>query len=199
VRAADPPCSIQGLHNPPQLSKDGDLLIGGIFSFHNKWDQPAHTFISGPTQGECMSYECSKGDSGQPAANLCKNLTDNQKTWQIENELKKIHFTTAADEDVFFDENGDPAARYDVLNWQPDQDSKIVFVKVGFYDASLHRDLQLSFNNISIVWAHNKSQVPISVCSQSCPPGYRKAVQKGKPICCFDCIPCAEGEISNIT
>ncbi|XP_053356881.1 vomeronasal type-2 receptor 26-like [Clarias gariepinus] len=59
--------------------------------------------------------------------------------------------------------------------------------------------LQLSFNNISIVWAHNKPQVPVSVCSPSCPPGYRKAVQKGKPICCFDCIPCAEGEFSDIT
>lgn len=54
VRAADRPCRIQGLYNPPQLSKDGDVLIGGIFSFHSKWDQPAHTFMSGPTQGECM-------------------------------------------------------------------------------------------------------------------------------------------------
>ncbi|KAF5895971.1 extracellular calcium-sensing receptor-like, partial [Clarias magur] len=104
------------------------------------------------------SYECSKRDSGQAAANVCTNLADNQKPWQIVNELKKIHFTTTTDEDVFFDENGDPAARYDVLNWQQDKDSKIVFVKVGFYDASLHRDIQLSFNNISIVWAHNKLQ-----------------------------------------
>lgn len=53
VRAAVPPCSIQGLPNPPQLSKDGDVLIGGIFSFHNKWDQPAQIFTSRPKQGEC--------------------------------------------------------------------------------------------------------------------------------------------------
>ncbi|KAF5895964.1 extracellular calcium-sensing receptor-like, partial [Clarias magur] len=76
----------------------------------------------------------------------------------VVNQLKKLRFTTTTDEDVFFDENGDPAARYDVLNWQLDNDGKIVFVKVGFYDASLQGHLQLSFNNISIVWAHSKAQ-----------------------------------------
>ncbi|MEQ2289564.1 hypothetical protein AMECASPLE_034441 [Ameca splendens] len=42
-------------------------------------------------------------------------------------------------------------------------------------------------------------QVPVSVCSESCPPGTRKVLQKGKPICCYNCIPCPEGEISNMT
>lgn len=40
-------------------------------------------------------------------------------------------------------------------------------------------------------------QRPLSVCSQSCIPGFRQAVIKGKPICCFTCIACAAGEISN--
>ena len=43
------------------------------------------------------------------------------------------------------------------------------------------------------------TQVPLSVCSEKCPPGTRKILQKGKPVCCYDCLQCAEGEISNTT
>ena len=42
-------------------------------------------------------------------------------------------------------------------------------------------------------------QVPLSVCNEQCPPGTRKVLQKRKPICCYDCLRCAEGEISNAT
>ncbi|XP_069075021.1 vomeronasal type-2 receptor 26-like [Pleurodeles waltl] len=40
-------------------------------------------------------------------------------------------------------------------------------------------------------------KTPSFVCSESCTPGYRKALITGKPICCYDCVPCAEGEFSN--
>ncbi|KAG9273389.1 extracellular calcium-sensing receptor-like [Astyanax mexicanus] len=140
-------------------------------------------------------FSCSKSDS----VAVCTNTTNARQPWQVLNELKKLHFSTTSNEEVYFDENGDPAARYDLLNWQQGKDGKIVFVKVGFYDASLPAYLQLSFNNISISWANNNPQVPVSVCSVSCPQGTRKAVQKGKPVCCYDCIPCADGEISNMT
>ncbi|XP_026230858.1 extracellular calcium-sensing receptor-like [Anabas testudineus] len=50
-----------------------------------------------------------------------------------------------------------------------------------------------------INWQLINGQVPTSLCSNVCPVGTRKAQIKGKPTCCFDCIPCADGSIANST
>ncbi|XP_077776750.1 vomeronasal type-2 receptor 26-like [Podarcis muralis] len=39
--------------------------------------------------------------------------------------------------------------------------------------------------------------LPISLCNDNCHPGYRKGKKEGKPSCCYDCLPCPEGKISN--
>ncbi|XP_060780408.1 extracellular calcium-sensing receptor-like [Neoarius graeffei] len=113
--------------------------------------------------------------------------------------LRKVHFKTKEGEEVYFDANGDPPAKYEVINKQTSKENKKKFVTVGLYDSSYPLNDRLTVNMASVVWAKNMKQVPKSLCSESCPPGTRKAVQKGKPICCFDCIPCAAGEISNMT
>ncbi|KAM8768469.1 extracellular calcium-sensing receptor-like [Acanthopagrus schlegelii] len=131
------------------------------------------------------------------------NNTCNKKVqldpFMILQHIKKIRFTTKEGDEVYFNENGDPSAKYEIINWQSPENGIVDFVAVGLYDASLPADKQLSLQNKSLFWAQNSQQVPLSVCSEKCPPGTRKVLQKGKPVCCYDCLRCAEGEISNIT
>ncbi|XP_029435582.1 extracellular calcium-sensing receptor-like [Rhinatrema bivittatum] len=122
----------------------------------------------------------------------------NFKPWQLLHYMKKVHFVNNIGEEIYFDNNGDPPAVYDIVNWQPHPDGSIQAVKVGSFDSRAPKGQELSINMSAIQWNIQRTEVPRSVCSESCGPGYRKAAQQGQPLCCFDCIPCAEGEISNV-
>ncbi|XP_078022913.1 extracellular calcium-sensing receptor-like [Epinephelus lanceolatus] len=112
-------------------------------------------------------------------------------------QLKKVKFSQNG-YDVSFDANGDPVAKYELVNWQKSKSGSIELVTVGHYDASLPAGQEFSINR-KLTWVEGGTQVPVSVCTDSCPPGTRKVLQKGKPICCYDCILCPEGEVSNVT
>uniref|UniRef100_UPI0037E75DFE extracellular calcium-sensing receptor-like n=1 Tax=Semicossyphus pulcher TaxID=241346 RepID=UPI0037E75DFE len=133
---------------------------------------------------------------------LSCNKTCNNKVkldpFTILQQIQKIQFKTKEGDEVYFNENGDPPAKYEIINWQPTRSGAVDFAIVGLYDASLPADKQLILQNKSLIWAQNSKEVPLSVCSEKCPPGSRKVLQKGKPVCCYDCLRCAEGEISNI-
>ncbi|XP_051727370.1 extracellular calcium-sensing receptor-like [Ctenopharyngodon idella] len=118
---------------------------------------------------------------------------------QVVEALKKVNFTVKMGDRVWFDSTGATIAQYEVVNWQQDSGGSIQFKPVGYYDASLPPDQHFVVNTENIIWAGGKLKKPSSVCSESCPPGTRKAALKGRPVCCYDCIPCAEGEISNET
>uniref|UniRef100_A0A8C7YIN8 Olfactory receptor C family, x1 n=1 Tax=Oryzias sinensis TaxID=183150 RepID=A0A8C7YIN8_9TELE len=122
----------------------------------------------------------------------------NFKPWELLHYMKRTNFSVLGKE-VNFDQNGDPIAYYDLMNWQEMSDGSLSLVKVGFYDASLPSGQNLVINDSMIQWPNFALQALQSVCSESCPPGFRVARRKGEPICCYDCIPCAEGEVSNAT
>ncbi|XP_039597099.1 extracellular calcium-sensing receptor-like, partial [Polypterus senegalus] len=140
---------------------------------------------------------CQKGNDPSNRK-ICEHLKQIEP-WQVLHYLKTVNFTNRNGEQVYFDDNGDPVARYDLINWQMSKEGAIKFITVGIYDSSEPEGQQFKMNNITIMWAGTQNKVPKSTCSESCSPGNRKAVQKGKPLCCFDCLPCAEGEISNST
>ncbi|XP_029529754.2 extracellular calcium-sensing receptor-like [Oncorhynchus nerka] len=140
---------------------------------------------------------CRHGE-GQGGNRNCAHR-DSIEPGQVLRYLRDLNFIMKSGERVYFDENGDPTAIYELVNWQRDQAGETVFVTVGNYNASLPKGDQFAMNGIQIVWADNPLKRPRSVCSDSCLPGYRQAEIKGMPVCCFSCIPCAAGEISNLT
>nr|XP_060639184.1 vomeronasal type-2 receptor 26-like [Anolis sagrei ordinatus] len=38
---------------------------------------------------------------------------------------------------------------------------------------------------------------PTALCNENCYPGRRRKKKNGRPFCCFDCVPCANGKISD--
>ncbi|KAK2847342.1 hypothetical protein Q5P01_010341 [Channa striata] len=119
--------------------------------------------------------------------------------WQVVESLKQVNFTIKNGDQVWFDSTGSTVAQYEVVNWQRGPNGSIQFKPVGYYDESLPPGQKFVLNNEAIIWPGGKAERPVSVCSESCRPGTRKVFQKGKPVCCYDCITCAEGEFSNTT
>ncbi|KAM9312144.1 extracellular calcium-sensing receptor-like [Gastrophryne carolinensis] len=140
------------------------------------------------------------------------------KPWQLLHTMKSVKVRLNNGRELYFDKNGDPPAVYDIVNWQMTQEGTIQIAKVGSYD-TISSGQVFNINSSALIWnaEDNKIttmfifpmnvaiklsfalQVPRSVCSESCPPGYRKAAITGQPVCCHKCISCPLGEISEST
>ncbi|XP_033833030.1 LOW QUALITY PROTEIN: extracellular calcium-sensing receptor-like [Periophthalmus magnuspinnatus] len=131
--------------------------------------------------------------------NSSSNNNQPIEPWQVLQYLQKVNFMTSQGERVTFDENGNIFAQYELINIQSMASSIMHTTTVGFYDPTLPHDHQVQMTSTHVVWGGGRQTVPVSVCSDSCPPGQRKVIYKTKPVCCFDCIPCGEAEISNAT
>ncbi|XP_072263008.1 vomeronasal type-2 receptor 26-like [Pyxicephalus adspersus] len=58
---------------------------------------------------------------------------------------------------------------------------------------------ETSYHVAPILNMYGYPQVPVSTCSETCPLGYRHVMKRGIHRCCFECLPCSAGEISNET
>ncbi|XP_069482566.1 vomeronasal type-2 receptor 26-like [Ambystoma mexicanum] len=116
--------------------------------------------------------------------------------------LQNIHFKTPAGVEFAFDDTGSVPTIYDIVNHIYFTNKTPRSILVGEFDPLATPGHQLFINESAIQWnsvVTDHQQVPRSACSESCLPGYRKAAIEGRPICCFYCVPCAEGEFSNST
>ncbi|XP_069754001.1 extracellular calcium-sensing receptor-like [Narcine bancroftii] len=140
-------------------------------------------------------FICENG-KGPFLNNTCAQIS-NFEPWQLLHYLRIVNFTTKTGEIVYFDTNGDPVPRYEFVNLKKNSEGRVDIENIGYYDGSAPAGHKLVMNVADIMWSTAGNQIPRAICSEPCPPGTRKARQKGKPMCCFDCAECAEGEISN--
>nr|XP_033771503.1 vomeronasal type-2 receptor 26-like [Geotrypetes seraphini] len=120
--------------------------------------------------------------------------------WKLHHYLRNLRFTNGLGEEMYMDENGDLATGYNILNliFLPNQTLK--YEVVGHYNPHAPPGQDFTIDEKAIVWESSFIQQPPQFrCSPSCQPGYRKLTREGKPVCCYECIPCAEGEVSNQT
>ncbi|XP_052616435.1 vomeronasal type-2 receptor 116-like [Peromyscus californicus insignis] len=89
--------------------------------------------------------------------------------------------------------------KYDILNFWNFPKGLRKKVKVGTFSPNVPQGQQLSLSEQMVQWPKRYSEIPKSVCSESCGPGFRKVSLEGKAVCCYDCTPCADNEISNET
>ncbi|XP_052025198.1 vomeronasal type-2 receptor 116-like [Apodemus sylvaticus] len=115
--------------------------------------------------------------------------------WQLNSFLKDIEVR----EKMNLDGRQKLNAEYDILNiWNlPKGLGKKV--KIGSFSANAPQGQQLSLTEEMIQWPEEFSEIPQSVCSESCGHGFRKVTQEGNAVCCYKCTPCADNEISNET
>ncbi|XP_075061824.1 extracellular calcium-sensing receptor-like [Mixophyes fleayi] len=128
----------------------------------------------------------------------CANISS-LHPWQLLHYIKTVNFQTEDKTRVFFNDEGDPQVIYDIVNWQLSTMTTLEQVIVGSYNLSSLDWNTLNIDNAAIIWAIGDKKVPQSKCSPSCTSGFRKVTIPGKPSCCFECVPCPQGEISNKT
>nr|XP_034991497.1 vomeronasal type-2 receptor 26-like [Zootoca vivipara] len=121
-----------------------------------------------------------------------------QEPWQLHHLLRGASFNNGAGEEFSFDQNGELAGGFDIINWVTFPNQSFLRVKVGTMHPRITPDNRFNIHDYIIVWpsTFNEAQ-PLSVCNENCHVGYRRAKKEGKPFCCYDCLPCPEGKISN--
>ncbi|KAI5093391.1 metabotropic glutamate receptor 7 precursor, partial [Silurus meridionalis] len=97
--------------------------------------------------------------------------------------IRNINFNGSAGTSVTFNQNGDAPGRYDLFQYQVNNNSSPGYKVIGQWTESLQLNME------DMQWPSGDTEIPGSICSLPCKTGQRKKTVKGMP-CCWHCEPC---------
>ncbi|OCT81533.1 hypothetical protein XELAEV_18028356mg [Xenopus laevis] len=127
------------------------------------------------------------------------SLQTHFKQWQLNAVIHNRDFEMTPGQKEHFKGKTDSSTQYEILKCFFSEEESVRTVKVGSFDTSKSVGNQLYINISADLWGPYFTELPQSQCNEPCGPGFRKSKIERKPLCCYKCVPCAEGEISNTT
>ncbi|XP_070810507.1 vomeronasal type-2 receptor 26-like [Pituophis catenifer annectens] len=120
------------------------------------------------------------------------------QAWQLHSFLHGISFNNSAGEGVSLNEKGEATGGFDITTLITFPNRSFQRVRVGKMDLQAPKGKELWIDDDMIVWSPAFNQVlPLSRCNDPCFAGSWKKGIEGNQFCCFDCVPCPEGKISD--
>ncbi|XP_066430812.1 vomeronasal type-2 receptor 26-like [Eleutherodactylus coqui] len=122
--------------------------------------------------------------------------------------MKYVNYIDPDGEEITFNDKGQVRCQLCIVNWilhKTKISETFLFTSkpITIMEKTSEGNQQIRFK-YSITWKKGQFiflllKEPQSRCNDRCSPGYRKRPNGGYHVCCYDCVPCSEGEVSNIT
>ncbi|KAM5191955.1 vomeronasal type-2 receptor 26-like [Mantella aurantiaca] len=114
--------------------------------------------------------------------------------------IRRIHYISSKGDMIYLNERGElPSVIYFAKLLYYDLTQGYFKVNVEYFTESNRLELEYTPEDFFVTLEWKRGKVPQARCSVPCPPGYRKALTGGIHACCYHCVSCPDGEISNVT
>ncbi|XP_070810094.1 vomeronasal type-2 receptor 26-like [Pituophis catenifer annectens] len=163
-------------------------MTGHSYSVYNAVYAVAHALQALYT----LRFNRKKAIMGKQTGNL------DLQACQLHSFLQGIAFNNSAGERVFLNKKGEATRGFDITNLITFPNRSFQRVRVGKMDLQAPKGKELFIDKDVIVWNPAFNQVPpLSQCNDPCLPGFWKKGIEENQFCCYDCVPCPQGKISD--